>query len=133
MHPLNMTKLAYGCDDAEILGQRLSSRAMAGETNITTRYRPTRHEELVGGSLYWIIRHSLVARSRIVGFDTVEGRCLIRLDATLVPVRARPKRAHQGWRYLVATDAPPDFDGAPDELGEMPPHLIGELAALALI
>jgi len=50
-----------------------------------------------------------------------------------VPVRARPKRAHQGWRYLAGTDAPEDFDGDDAELAQMPERLIGELSALALI
>jgi hypothetical protein len=48
-------------------------------------------------------------------------------------VRAWPKRAHQGWRYLAAADAPHDFDGSEDGLCEMPPALLGKLSALALI
>lgn len=133
MHPLNLTKVAVGCGDAGALADRLASRAAAGETFLTTRYRPTRHEELVGGSLFWIVKHQLIARSRILRFTEEEGRCTIWLDPALVPVRVRPKRAHQGWRYLVAADAPIDLDGAVDELAALPPALVSALAALALV
>ena len=76
----------------------------------------------------------MIARSRILRFDEGEsGRCLIRLDAALVPVRTRAKRAHQGWRYLTGEDAPLDLDGAEDELAALPPKLVSALTALALV
>ena len=31
-----------------------------------------------------------------------------------LPVRAMPKRAHQGGSYLAAAEAPPDLGGAGD-------------------
>lgn len=131
---LHLTKVAVGCADLDMLVRRLSSRAVGGETFITTRFRPTRHAELVGGSLYWIIKHQLVARSPIIGFAEDErGHCLIWLEEALVPVRVRPKRAHQGWRYLPASDAPTDLGGETDDLAEMPSGLVRELAALYLI
>jgi hypothetical protein len=130
---LHITKVAVGCTDVAELAQRLAGRAIDGESWIMTRYRPTRHEELIGGSLFWIVKHQLVARSRIRGFEEVEGRCQIRLDAALVPVRIRPRRAHQGWRYLTAEDAPADLDGEADDLAELPAGLMSELAALRLI
>jgi hypothetical protein len=130
---LHITKVAVGCADPDLLAERLTGRAIDGESWLITRYRPTRHEELIGGSVFWIIKHQLVARSRIIGFDEVEGRCQIRLDANLVPVRVRPRRAHQGWRYLTDDDAPSDLDGAYDDLAALPPKLMGELASLRLI
>jgi len=132
--PLNLTKVAVGCTDVDLLRARLIGRSAAGETWIDTRYRPTRHEELIGGSLYWIVKHRLIARSRILRFEEGErGRCLIRLDVALVPVRTRPKRAHQGWRYLTDADAPLDLDGQEDELAALPPKLVSALTALALV
>ena len=134
MAQLHLTKVAFGCTDADILRDRLIARATDGETYIDTRYRPTRHAELIGGSLFWIIKHQLVARSRILRFDADEGgRCLIRLDPALVTVIARPKRAHQGWRYLTAGKAPSDLGGAAEGLEHMPSSLLGELAALGLV
>jgi len=135
MHPLHITKVAVGCPTVEDLRGRIEGRAADGEVAIHTRYRPKRAEELVGGSLFWIIKHQLVVRQTILGFaESEDGRhCMIRLDARLIPIRPRPKRAHQGWRYLSGGDAPEDFGGGDADLAEMPAKLIGELSALALI
>lgn len=129
-----MTKVAAGCSSVEALRRRQAGRVEGGRLSIVTRYRPRRHAELVGGSLYWIIKHRLVVRQRILDFgESGDGRCRIELDARIVPVRTRPKRAHQGWRYLAAEDAPEDFEGGADALAEMPPRMLNELARLALI
>ncbi|ARS26998.1 DUF1489 domain-containing protein [Sphingomonas sp. KC8] len=131
---LHMTKVAVGCSSLDILRDRIGAHAANGTAAIHTRYRPTRADEMVGGSLYWIIAHRLVARQTILGFEEAEGgRCVIRVDARLVPVRARPKRAHQGWRYLAAADAPDDFDGGDADVSAMPKAMIDELSALSLI
>ena len=131
---LHITKVAFGGPSGEFLAARLSYRAAGGETTVTTRYKPKRADELVGGSLFWILKHQLVARSPILGFaETAEGRCIIRIADRLVPVSAYPKRAHQGWRYLVGDDAPRDLGDGVAELGDMPPAMIRELAALALL
>ena len=134
MHPLHITKVAVGCGDVEVLRVRSEGRTAGGEAPIQTRYRPTRHAELVGGSLYWIIKHRLTVRQRILGFvETDDGRWLIRLDPELIPVRTKARRAHQGWRYLTGDDAPEDLNGEEDALAAMPARLVGRLAALALI
>ena len=135
MPPLNITKVAFGCTSLDILTDRMVARGPGEIRSVTTRYRPTRHADLIGGSLYWIIKHRLVARQRILGFAEVEGekRWIIRLDAALVPVRAQPRRAHQGWRYLTGADAPADFDASDADLAALPPDVLNELAALALI
>jgi len=130
--PLHLTKVAVGCADPQALHARMAARADAGVVRIVTRFRPTRHVELIGGSLYWIIKHRLVGRQEILGFAEAEDRrCLIELDARLITVRGHPRRAHQGWRYLEDCHAPADFGGA--ELGELPPDLVQELSALALV
>lgn len=133
---LHITKVAVGCTEIETLRERLAARAIGGETFITTRYRPKRDSELVGGSLFWIIKHRLVARQEILGFEEEEEgkRCRILLSAVLKPVRAHPKRAHQGWRYLTAADAPADLDGDEAEgMSALPQDMAAELSALALI
>jgi hypothetical protein len=138
---LHITKVAVGCAEIDTLRDRLDSRAEGGETYIVTRFRPKREEELIGGSLYWIIKHRLVARQEILGFADDESvgsdggkRCRILLSAELRPVHAHPKRAHQGWRYLPGTDAPADLGGAEAEgMAALPSHIAAELAALALI
>lgn len=130
---LHLSKVAFGAASLELLAARVAARAEGGSVAITTRYRPTRHQELVGGSLYWIIKHRLVARQTILGFaDADGGRCDIRLDARLVAVAPRPRRAHQGWRYLTEADAPPDLAGGGD-LAELPTPLLEALRELALV
>jgi hypothetical protein len=135
MAMLNLSKVAVGCSDLAALAGRIAARAEGGEVAITTRYRPTRHTELIGGSLFWIVSHRFVARQTIIGFAQTDngGRTLIRLEPALVPVTPRPRRAHQGWRYLAAADAPADLASDPTGLSALPPELIGELAALALV
>ncbi len=132
---LHITKVAVGCADADYLRDRMAERNENGTAPIFTRYRPTRHAELIGGSIFWIIKHRLVARQMIVGFEEIDDgrRWIVRLDARVVPVRARFKRAHQGWRYLEAENAPDDFDGADGDLADMPRAMLDELSALALI
>ena len=135
--PLHLTKVAFGATSLDHLDERLRQRGAEGPVFLTTRYLPKRHEEIVGtpgGSLYWIIKHTLVARSPILGFGEAEGgRVAIHIDPALVLTEGRPKRAHQGWRYLEAADAPVDLGGGADGLADMPPALVGKLAELALI
>lgn len=132
---LHLSKVAVGCPSLEALAERQQARFAYGEIPLITRFMPKRAGELVGGSLYWIIKHRLVARNTILGFAIREsdGRTIVRLDPRLVRVSAWPKRAHQGWRYLAAADAPPDLEGAPDGLDALPQALLDELAGLALV
>ena len=138
--PLHLTKVAFGATSVDQLAERLRVRAEAGPVFLTTRYLPKRHEEVSGpvgegGSLFWIIKHMLVARSPITHFGEAEGgRVAIHVDAELRIVEARPKRAHQGWRYLEAHEAPVDLgSGTVAGIAALPPALVGRLAELALI
>lgn len=135
MPVLNISKVAVGCPNLEALSRRQAARATGGVVPIYTRFRPKRAEELIGGSIYWIIRHNVAARQTIRGFDDDPDsrRTIIRLDCDLVRVRPQPRRAHQGWRYLEAADAPPDLDAAEDAVAVLPPALLVQLTALALI
>ena len=135
MPSLHISKVAVGCGSVEALRRRQESRRQSGFVPIITRFRPKRADELIGGSIYWIVKHRIAVRQTILGFADSEGdrRTIIRVDPELVPVRALPRRAHQGWRYLVPADAPPDLGGAGDGLAELPPQLAEQLAVLALI
>jgi len=132
---LHLSKVAFSCASVDTLGRRQQARLADGIVPLVTRFMPKRADELIGGSLYWIVKHRLVARNRILGFATrnQDGRTIIQLDPELVRVSLFPKRAHQGWRYLDAADAPPDLDGEPDGLDALPPALLGKLAGLALV
>lgn len=130
--PLHLTKIAFGCASLSVLEERLASRG--SEARLTTRYRPKRADEIVGGSLYWIIAHRIVARSPILRFDDAEGgKTDIVIAAQAIPVLARPRRAHQGWRYLEDKDAPLDLADAGDGAATMPPELRDSLSALGLV
>lgn len=131
MTPLHMTKVAYGAQSLEEVHSWFRTRG--AEARLTTRYLPKRHAEMIGGSLFWILKHQLVARSPILGFEEApDGRTNIVIATSLIDVHPKPKRAHQGWRYLEDCDAPRDIgDGESAEL--LPPSLAGELAKLGLV
>ena len=133
MPKLHLTKVAFGCRTVDSLEKRVAARTHDGEMRVATRMRPKRMEELVGGSLHWIVKHRLIGRQRILRFeDRKDGRLDIVLAGQLELIPATPRRAHQGWRYLEDGDAP----GADDDgtgLAELPPQLYGRLAALALV
>jgi hypothetical protein len=134
MASLHLTKVAVGCRDLPALEKRIAGRDDGGEVRVVTRMRPRRMEELVGGSLYWIVKHRLVACQQIVRFDDrADGRLDIVCSAQLLLVPAKPKRAHQGWRYLDPADAPKPGDNDDSGIGLLPPPLYGKLAALALL
>ena len=128
---LHMTKVAYGATSLEDMRGWFATRG--AEAFLTTRYLPKRHAEMAGGSLYWILKHHLVARSPILRFDEADGgRTNIVIEPRLIEVRPLPRRAHQGWRYLDAADAPPDL--AEGESAEaLPLALASELARLGLV
>ena len=130
--PLHMTKVAYG---AQSLAEVHGWFAQRGEVaRLTTRYLPKRHAEMIGGSVFWILKHQLVARSEILGFEEAEGgRTNIVIAARLIDVRPKPRRAHQGWRYLEDADAPADLVDGEESGDVLPGHIAGELARLGLV
>ena len=110
-----------------------AARASAGEMRVVTRMRPKRMDELIGGSIHWIVKHRVIARQEILRFeDRKDGRIDIVVSAELELIPPYPKRAHQGWRYLEAADAP-DENGDDSGVSELPPLLYTRLAALALV
>jgi hypothetical protein len=130
---LNLTKVAFACRDLEALQRRIAGRAIAGEVRVVTRMRPKRQAELIGGSLYWIVKHRLVACQQILRFeDREDGRIEIVCSAKLQTVSPVARRAHQGWRYYE-TEGDQAAEGDETGLAELPPQLYGRLAALALV
>jgi hypothetical protein len=128
-----LTKVAFGCRTIEALEKRVAARTRNGEVRIVTRMRPKRIDELVGGSIYWIVKHRLVACQQILRFDDrADGRIDIVCSAELVLIAPSPNRAHQGWRYLEEGSAPSQ-EGDGSGIAELPPRLYGKLANLALL
>jgi len=136
---LGITKVAFGCAHVGELTEWLAKAASptgewGGEARITTRYIPTRVKEMDGGSLYWIHGGLLVGRTPILGFEQKpDGKWWVRLAPLLIAVEPRPRRAHQGWRYLAAEDAPADLADGACAQDPMPSPLASELAKLGLL
>ena len=132
MPQLHLTKVAFGCRDLEGLRLRVAARTENGEIRVPTRMRPKRHEELIGGNLYWIVKHRIIGGVQVLRFeDRSDGRIDIVCTCELQTVAPIPKRAHQGWRYFELDAASIDSDTS--GIGELPPQLYGRLAALALV
>jgi hypothetical protein len=129
--PLHLTKIAFGAKSYAHLESWYEGR---GSIALTTRNRPTRHAECIGGSLYWIINHAIVARSPILGFTkTEDGRWDIVLEPRLIRVHQIAKRAHQGWRYLTDDKAPRDVAEGEDIGDALPGRLAMKLERLGLV
>jgi hypothetical protein len=129
--PLNLTKIAFGAKSYDDLAGWYEGRE---GIRLTTRNRPTRHEDVVGGSLFWIINHAIVARSPITAFvKTEDGRWDIVLEPRLIRVHQIPKRAHQGWRYLNEDKAPKDVAEGEDIGDALPGKLAAKLERLGLV
>ncbi len=101
---------------------------------VHTRQTPKRAEELIdGGSLYWVIKGTVLVRQTILGVDSLnedgQSFCHIRLDRTLHLTLPQPRRAFQGWRYLEPKDAPADLSSGDGE-ATMPADLAVQLREL---
>jgi hypothetical protein len=130
---LNLTKVAFGCRTIEALEKRVAARSHSGEMRVPTRMRPKRADELIGGSLYWIVKHRMVGCQRILRFEErKDGRIDIVCAGELVAIAPMPKRAHQGWRYLEEASVAAGADDGTG-LGDLPPRLYGKLSGLSLI
>lgn len=143
---VHLIKLAVGIDSLSHLSQRQRQRmgdakavGDAAQVRHLTRSTPRRSAEVLdGGSIYWVIKGAIRARQRVIEIDTAINRqglprCALIFDPELVPVRARPMRAFQGWRYLEAADAPVDAIGGMDPSDELPTEMAEELRALGLL
>ena len=127
---LHLTKIAFGAKSYADIESWYAGRR---SPYLTTKYRPTKWQECIGGSLYWIHQHSIVARSTITGFTQGDdGRWRIELEPELIRVDPRPKRAHQGWRYLKGE--PPRDLGDDEDIGDaLPGKMAAKLERLGLI
>ena len=129
--PLHLTKVAFGAKSREDMATWFATRS--AEAQLTTRYLPKRHAELLGGSLFWILKGQLVFRSPILRFEEAEGgKTHIVISTKLIALYPAPCRAHQGWRYLNEENAPRDLAEGEDAGEVMPGKLAGDLARLGL-
>jgi hypothetical protein len=137
---LHLIKVCVGIDTIAELAQVQKRRTLErGRLFHITRHKPRLEAEIRdGGSIYWIIKGFVRVRQRIVGFEETNwpkrGKvCLLLLDKKLVPTEFQPRRAHQGWRYFKAEEAPRDLPKGAKAQKEPPPKMAAELRALGLL
>lgn len=127
---LHMIKLCVGVSDVEWL----ENRAAGGKPLIVhTRMTPKRAAEIEdGGSLYWVVKGSILCRQPVLDISTLgEGqtsRCEITLEPRVIRTAPMVRHPFQGWRYFEPKDAPADLAtvGATD----LPGDLVRELREL---
>lgn len=139
---LHLQKLSVGTENvADLAAWQASKRAQApdGLPRHVTRMWPKRADELLsGGSIYWVVKGSLLCRQRIVRLDEYIGadgirRCAIVIDPELIRVVPSLKRPFQGWRYLKPEDAPKDLPAGRENEEALPPSLSAALAEIGIL
>ena len=125
-----MIKLCVGVSDVETLER---NAARSDWRIVHTRMTPKRAAEIEdGGSLYWVIKGSVLCRQPILDITTVgEGkasRCQIRLESRVIRTAPLTRRPFQGWRYFEHRDCPADLTSA--GATDLPPELVRELREL---
>lgn len=137
--PLHLVKLCVGVSEVSELRAWIREARQGHDTlDHVTRMFPKRKDEIVpGGSIYWVIRGLILCRQPIAALTEVIGRdgirrCRIDFKPKIILVRPAPRRAFQGWRYLEASDAPPDV-AASEATGLPSAEMRRDLAELGLL
>ena len=102
---LHLIKLSVGSESVDTLALFQAARRLemnrAHSLHIT-RMWPKREAELLdGGSIYWVIKGSIQARQKLIGFDEIIGedgirRCGFMLDSELIRTRMRSSDRFKG-------------------------------------
>lgn len=139
---INLIKLSVGTESVEGLAEwHQTKRAQTADylPRHVTRMWPKRGEEILrGGSIYWVIKGVIQCRQRILRLDEVIGsdgirRCAIVMEPELHRTQSAIKRPFQGWRYLKATDAPPDLRKGRENEDALPTELNRALAEIGVL
>jgi len=138
--PLNILKLCVGAESVEDLTDWHAAHHHLwppGTTAHVTRMWPKREDELLdGGSIYWVIKGTVLARQRVlrleqrIGHDGIR-RCALILDAQVIRTEPAPRRPFQGWRYLNPDESPRDLTTRSTD-DTLPPALAQALADIGL-
>lgn len=138
---VNLLKLCVGADSVEDLANWQQAHAAhwpKGRAVHVTRMWPKREAQvLAGGSLYWVIKGTILCRQQIMGLERVAGsdgveRCALILHSDIVRTEAAPRRPFQGWRYLDPADSPRDLPQGRASEEALPPALAQMLAEIGL-
>jgi len=139
---LHLIKLSVGSENVESMSDWQATRSAQTEDGLprhVTRMWPKRADEVLqGGSIFWVIQGFVQCRQRVLRFDEVIGqdgirRCAIVLDPEIMRTAKARKRPFQGWRYLQASDAPPDLAAARQDDDTLPAELSAALADIGVL
>lgn len=139
---INLIKLSVGTECVEDLAAwQATKRAQApdGLPRHVTRMWPKREAEVVnGGSIYWVIKGSILCRQVVDRLDEYIGndgirRCAIVLEPDLILTQNSLKRPFQGWRYLPPQDAPMDLPKGRAQEQALPVELNQALAEIGVL
>ena len=142
MAKLHLQKLSVGTEGvADLAAWHATKRAQTpdGLPRHVTRMWPKRESELLqGGSIFWVIKGSLMCRQQIERLDEVIGsdgirRCAIVLNPEIIRVAPTLKRPFQGWRYLKPEDAPMDLPKGREAEEALPSELTAALAEIGVL
>ncbi len=138
----HLIKLSVGTESVEGLEAWHRTRRAQTDDGLprhVTRMWPRRQAEVLnGGSIYWVIKGSVLCRQRILRLDEVTGQDGIRrraivLEPHLHRTQAALRRPFQGWRYLAREDAPPDLPKGREHDAPLPEALNRALAEIGVL
>jgi hypothetical protein len=138
---VHLLKLSVGTENVEDLADWQATRRAQTDDGLprhVTRMWPRREAEVLGGSIYWVIKGVIQCRQRIERLDEYIGadgirRCAIVLDPELVRTQSSLRRPFQGWRYLPPGDAPPDLPKGRSSEEPLPVELNRALAEIGVL
>lgn len=143
MGNIHMIKLVVGIDSLQEYGQSMGDWLVdyqGGVANpVYTRHKPKRDAELLdGGSIYRVIKNTIVCRQRIIGFESFEhpakgNMWMIMCDPEIIKVMPTAKRPFQGWRYLQPEAAPKDIGVFDIDEDQPPEDMQDDLMAAGLL
>ncbi|MBD3624402.1 MAG: DUF1489 domain-containing protein [Rhodobacteraceae bacterium] len=146
MAKLHLIKLSVGTESVDTLNEwqqvvadRNRAAGLGPIVTHVTRMWPRRQDELLdGGSIYWVIKGTVLARQPVIDLQEridAEGirRCAIVLEPGLIRTKPQPRRAFQGWRYLKPEDAPRDLPEGAEGDDDLPPELHSALSDFGIL
>ena len=136
---LHLIKLCVGVSEVEEMQSwaKIAKKSQEDCDHVTRMFPRRRDEILDGGSLFWVIRGLILCRQpiadlqEIVGSDGIK-RCRILFKPQIILVRPTPRRAFQGWRYLVQDDTPADLPRG-EKVGDISDQMRRDLVGLGLL
>ncbi len=142
--PLHILKVAAGIssiDQLKMVVDRYSYHdpELGHIMHMSSRNTPKRADEILGGgSIFWIIKRTIVARAPVISIreeERLDGRkgCQMCIRPEVILTVPQPKRGFQGWRYLKDNEAPNDLENSIKSDGQGSPELAAELKELGLL